>query len=73
MRNSDEPYGPHRFKNIMEECYVICKSCNTPYTDLLDITIKEKKELLRLIKEEHDRTEAELAKVREKNKNKRNR
>lgn len=43
-------------KQIIKECYLIAKNCNTPYTDLLDITPTEKTELLKLISEEAEKT-----------------
>ena len=58
-----ENYGTYRYKQIIKECYIIAKNCNTPYTDLLDITPSEKVELLNLIIEENKKMQMELEKA----------
>jgi len=46
------PYGPYRYKEIVRECYLISKNCNTSYTDLLGVTPTERDYLLEFIAEE---------------------
>ena len=47
-----EPYGPYRYKEIVKECYSIAKNCNTPYTDILQITPRERDYLIEFIIED---------------------
>ena len=61
--NNGQPYGPIRYKQIIKECYLIAKNCNTPYTALLDITPSEKTELLHLIIEENKKMQEEMDKL----------
>jgi hypothetical protein len=66
-------YGPQRYKQLIQQCYIISKNCNTPYTDIRDkLTPTEKNELLRLIKEEDDRNKEHLKQMKESRQAKRN-
>ena len=67
-----KPYGPTKFKSLVKELYLIAKNCNTPYTELLDITPTEKDQLISFIVEDAKRSEEQMAKIKEQNKNKRN-
>lgn len=49
---NEVPYGPERFKQIVEERYEISKNINTSYTDLGKITPLERKYILGFIIEE---------------------
>lgn len=49
LTSDGKPYGPTRFKELVKECYIIAKKCNTSYTDLLTITPTEKNYLLEFI------------------------
>ena len=49
------PYGVVRFEEIIQECYIISKNINTSYTDLLDITPREKNMMLELLNNEAKR------------------
>lgn len=57
LTSDGKPYGPYRYKEIVKECYLISKNCNTSYTDLMKITPIEKNYLLEFITEEFQRTE----------------
>ena len=57
LTNDGKPYGPFRYKEIVRECYLISKNCNTSYTDLMSITPIEKNYLLEFITEEFQKTE----------------
>lgn len=71
--NDGKPYGPKRYKQIVKECYLIAKNCNTSYTDLLDISPTEKNLLLDLILEENRRSEEEMEKLKAESRRKRER
>lgn len=60
-----EPYGPWRYKQIVQELYLISKNCNTSYTDLLDITITEKGYLLQFIADEIERSNEAMEKQKQ--------
>lgn len=49
------PYGPTRYKEIIEERYYISKFMNTSYGDTGKITPTERRYLLTLIKEDQER------------------
>ena len=59
-----KPYGPLRFKQIVEECYLISKNCNTSYVDILNITPAERGYLREFIVEEAHRAEEAVNKIR---------
>ena len=63
--SNGEPYGPYRYKEIVRECYIISKNCNTSYTDLMSITPLERDYLIEFIEEEFKRTEQMMAEVKE--------
>lgn len=65
--SNGNPYGPVRFRQIIKECYLIAKNCNTSYTDLLNITPMEKNELINLIIEENKKSEEAMQKIKNEN------
>lgn len=60
------PYGLFRYKQIIQECYLISKNINTSYLDLMDITPNEKNMMLELLKDEAKRNEEYLEKYKKK-------
>lgn len=44
-----KPYGPKRFKEIVQECWFISVNLNTSYTDILDISVPERLYLVEFI------------------------
>lgn len=52
MTKDGKPYGPIRYREIVRECYLISKYCNTSYSDLLHITPTERTLLLEFIAEQ---------------------
>lgn len=69
--SNGKPYGPYRYKQLIKECYIIAKNCNTPYTSLMDITPTEKNELLNLIIEENEKSQEAMARIKAENRRKR--
>lgn len=65
MTNKGEPYGPYRFKQIVKECYLISKTINTSYNEVLDITPIERAEILKLIVDEIEQKKEEFKKIEE--------
>lgn len=63
LTSDGKPYGPFRYKEIVKECYLISKNCNTSYTDLMNITPIEKNYLLEFIAEEFQKTEELMKKA----------
>ena len=55
LTSDGKPYGPYRFKEIVEECYHISKRIHTSYNDLVKITPLERQYLLEFIKEDLER------------------
>lgn len=52
MTSDGKPFAPVRVDDIIKQCYMISKRCNTSYNDVLDISPMERESLLRIIKEE---------------------
>ena len=46
------PYGPTRLKELIRQCYIISKNCNTSYNDVLNMTPIERDYLIGFIIEE---------------------
>jgi hypothetical protein len=61
------PYGPKRFKEIIKECWYICDNTNTSYTDVLDVSIQERRCLIENINAKHDATKKAMEEARAKN------
>lgn len=49
MTSDGKPYGPERYKEIVQERYIISKNSNTSYTDVGEISPLERKYLLDFI------------------------
>ena len=62
------PYGPKRFKELVRECWYICDNTNTSYTDVLDISIQERKLLIDNIHAKHEATKKAMEEARQKSK-----
>lgn len=68
MTEDGKPYGPFRYKEIVKERYIISKRCNTSYTDVGDMTPREKNYLLEFIADEIQKEEEAKQKLIEKQK-----
>lgn len=56
MTSDGKPYGPFRYKQIVQECYLISKNMNTSYTEVRDtITPIERKMMLEFLNEEAEK------------------
>ena len=55
LTNDGKPYGPLRYKSIIQERYIICKNANISYSDTGKMTPKEREYILEFIKEEAQR------------------
>ena len=69
-RGKEVPLGVVKYENLVKECYLISSNINTSYTDLLDISIREKDLLVNLILDKFKREKEELDKAKNKNKRK---
>ena len=63
LTSDGKPYGVERFKQIVEECYVISKKINTSYNDLMKITPLERTYLIQFIKRDLERENELRAKL----------
>lgn len=68
MTKDGKPYGPWRYKQIVKECYLISKNCNTSYTDIMNITPLERDYLLNFVADEFKRSQEIINKNKSKNK-----
>ena len=59
------PYGPWRYKKIVEECYALSKNLNTSYTDILQITPMERMYLIQMLVDESNQLKEKLEKAKE--------
>lgn len=69
MKNKDGeeiPYGLYRFNQIIQECYIISKNIHTSYTDLMNISVKEKNMMLDFLNDEAIKQKEKLDEMRKK-------
>lgn len=70
LTEDGQPYGPARYKRIVQECYLISKNMNTSYSDVLKLTPKEREYLIKFLLEDYDEkkkvVEQELQTIEEK-------
>lgn len=62
------PYGAYHYQQLIDECFVISKTINTSYTDLMDISIREKERMLEIIMEDNKKQQEEIEKIKRKTK-----
>lgn len=55
-----EPYGPIRFRQIVQENYIINKNCHIPYGDVLKMTPIERQYILTFLSDEIKKTNEEI-------------
>lgn len=76
LTEDGKPYGPARYKRIVQECYLISKNMNTSYADVLKITPKEREYLINFLLEEYEekkkQVEQELQKMQERKSSRKN-
>lgn len=64
--NSDgTPYGTSRYKEIVNECFLISKFCNTSYADVKQITPREREYLLEFINDDLEKQQKALEEVQQ--------
>lgn len=54
LTENGKPYGPERYKRIVQECYLISKNMNTSYSDVLKITPMEREYLINFLLEDYN-------------------
>ena len=59
------PYGPWKYKRIVEQCYLISHQINTSYTDILKISPREREYMLEFINEEIRKQKESLEKIKQ--------
>ena len=64
LTSDGKPYGPARYKRLVEECYFISKNCNTSYRDVLEMTPLEKDYILSFIQQEQEQTQKQLEQIK---------
>lgn len=57
FKEDGTPYAPELYKELVRECYIITKNTNTSYTDLMEITPRERHYLLEFIREEFEESQ----------------
>lgn len=60
-----ELYAPKKYKQLVNECYLISKNCNTSYNEVLQITPSEKELIIGFMLKEAKEAEENLKKTRE--------
>lgn len=68
LTSDGKPYGVTRYKDIVQERYIISKFTNTSYTDLAKVSPLERKYLLGFVKEEIDKNKQAIEERKRKNK-----
>lgn len=64
--DGEMPYGVYRFQQIIDECFIISKTINTSYTDLMNISIRERDRMIEIIVEDNKKQKEELDKIKTK-------
>ena len=70
MTKEGKPYAPYRFKKIVEESYLISHQIHTSYTDVLQMTPRERNYLIEFISKEAKEQKEATKKALEKYKTK---
>lgn len=60
------PYGVFQYNEIITYSYIISKSMNTSYSDILDMSVAERDKLIELIDEQNKKDREDLEKVAKK-------
>lgn len=60
LTKDGKPYGPIRYKQLVQECYVISRNINTSYSDILRMTPTERGYLLEFLYNEFKRNQEAL-------------
>lgn len=63
LNKDGTPYGPARFKKIVEECWYISDNLHTSYTDILDISTQERIYLIEFINRKAEATSEAMKKI----------
>ena len=63
------PYGPWRYKRIVEECYFISHQIHTSYNDILKISPREREYMLEFLNEELKKQKESLDKIKQQQNN----
>ena len=66
LTSDGKPYGPVRFRQIVEECYQISKRLNTSYNELMKISPTERSYLLQFLERDIRQENEMWEKLREK-------
>lgn len=66
--DGEVPYAVYHYQQLIDECFIISKTINTSYSDLLDISIREKDRLLDIIVEDNKKQKEEFEKIKRKSK-----
>lgn len=64
--DGEMPYGVYRFQQIIDECFIISKTINTSYTDLMNISVRERDRMIEIIVEDNKKQKEELDKIKAK-------
>lgn len=62
------PYGPKRYKELVQECWYISDNLNTSYTDVLDLAYIDRIYLSEAIKTKQEATSKAIEEARRKRK-----
>ena len=54
LTNDGQPYGPTKYKELVRNNYLISKNCNTSYTDVLQLTPRERDYIIEFIIKDAD-------------------
>ncbi len=54
LSKEGKPYGPKRFKEIVQECWYISDNLHTSYADVLDLSFQERVYLIECINKKQE-------------------
>lgn len=64
LTSDGKPYGPYRYKQLVQERYLISKNMHIPYSDTGKITPSERKLILQFLVDDSKREREALEKVK---------
>lgn len=66
MTKDGKPYGPERYRQLVTNCYLISKNCNTSYVDVRDkMTPSEMTQIMKLINQEIEEKKKYYEKIKQ--------
>jgi len=64
LTSDGKPYGPIRYKQIVNECYTLTKNAGVTYSDVMGMTPVEREYYLDFLQAEYQRQQEQIERAR---------